>query len=204
MPKIVDHEARRGLIAAAFADVARRDGIAAASVRTVAAEAGLSPGALRHYFDSHAGLVRFVAEHLTSGVAVRVQDRMALVEVTDRADPVEISGVLEEIVPLDERRRAEFDVWHAMAVGARSDPALAALSEDSWRSIRRVCRWVVERTEVSTSDAEAAVVDLHALVDGLALQLSLYPALVTPEEARSVLRRRVGSLADTTPRSRPR
>mgnify|MGYP001506362784 CR=1 FL=1 len=65
MPKIVDHEERRRLIADAFATVVRRDGVAGASVRAVAAEAGISPGAMRHYFDTQTGLLRFVAQDLT-------------------------------------------------------------------------------------------------------------------------------------------
>ena len=48
MPKIVDHETRREEIAEALWRVVRRDGVRAASVRTIAAEAGWSPGAVRY------------------------------------------------------------------------------------------------------------------------------------------------------------
>ncbi len=55
MPKIVDHDARREEIAQALWRVVRRDGIRAASVRTVAAEAGWSAGAVRYYFPDQDG-----------------------------------------------------------------------------------------------------------------------------------------------------
>ena len=71
MPKLVDHEERRRLIAQATWRVISRDGVRAASVRTVAAEAGLSTGALRHYFDDHASLLLFAARHSLELMAAR-------------------------------------------------------------------------------------------------------------------------------------
>ena len=46
MPKVVDHEERRRELAHAVWRVIRRQGVDRASVRTVALEAGWSPGAL--------------------------------------------------------------------------------------------------------------------------------------------------------------
>ena len=48
MPKVVDHAARREQLAAALWRVVVRDGVEAASLRRVAAEAGWSVGSLRH------------------------------------------------------------------------------------------------------------------------------------------------------------
>ena len=54
MPRVVDHAVRRQELAEALWRVVRRDGVHEVSVRTVADEAGTSPGALRHYFGEHA------------------------------------------------------------------------------------------------------------------------------------------------------
>ncbi len=62
MPKIVDHDARREEIAQALWRVVRRDGIRAASVRTIAAEAGWSAGAVRYYFPDQDGLLSFAMD----------------------------------------------------------------------------------------------------------------------------------------------
>src|ERR687893_149557 len=56
MPKQVDHDARREELAAALWHVVTREGIEAASIRRVAAEANCSTGSLRHYYDAHASL----------------------------------------------------------------------------------------------------------------------------------------------------
>ncbi|MDQ1250665.1 MAG: hypothetical protein QG597_5044, partial [Actinomycetota bacterium] len=50
MPKIVDHEARRREIVEAMWRIVQREGFAAVSVRSVAAEAGLSKASISHYF----------------------------------------------------------------------------------------------------------------------------------------------------------
>ncbi|GAA3610283.1 TetR/AcrR family transcriptional regulator [Marihabitans asiaticum] len=190
MPKIVDHDQRRADIATAFATVARRDGVAAASVRTVAAEAGLSPGALRHYFDSQAGLVLFVAERLIGTAERRTRAAIAAAE-----GPEGRLQALEQLLPLDDARRAEFDVWHAVVVGARGDARLAALNETSWQGIDRVCRWVLTETGVDAPRLDAETARLHVLTDGLALHLSLNPDRMTPALARAVLRDHVAALA---------
>ena len=62
MPKVVDVEARREELAAAAARVIARSGIASASMREVAAEAGWTTGTLVHYFRNKRELLRFTLE----------------------------------------------------------------------------------------------------------------------------------------------
>lgn len=50
MPKIVDHENQKEIIAGAAWKVIQNNGIENATVRKIAQESGLSPGALRHLF----------------------------------------------------------------------------------------------------------------------------------------------------------
>jgi len=73
MPKIVDHAARREEIAEALWRVVRRDGIRAASVRTIAAEAGWSAGAVRYYFPDQDGLLSFAMDLVSRRVTERVE-----------------------------------------------------------------------------------------------------------------------------------
>ncbi len=184
MPKIVDHDERRRSIADAYAIVVRRDGMAAASVRTVAAEAGLSAGAMRHYFDSQTGLVRFVAEDLTRRLTARI-DELAAKDV----DPVLL---LEELIPLDAQRRADFDVWLALVVSGLQNPELADISAQAHAGIRRVCHRVLAAYGVRRSEDRAR--RLHAFVDGISLHLSLYPDDTSVVAARRSLREQVRAL----------
>ena len=102
MPKIVDHDARRAEIVAAVWRVIERSGMDGATVRSVAAEAGVSPGSLRYYFSDQGELVLFAAEAMTQRVVHRLE-----AHPTDGDGLVRAIRVLEEMLPLDEDRRAE-------------------------------------------------------------------------------------------------
>ena len=71
MPKIVDHEVRRRELAEAVWRVIVRDGVGDVSIRSVAAEAGWSSGALRHYFSTRAELLAFLHTYLNDPTDVR-------------------------------------------------------------------------------------------------------------------------------------
>ena len=189
MPKVVDHQERRADIVDALWRVVRRDGIAATSVRTVADEAGLSAGALRHYFTTQSELLAVAVRSMADGVGVRVERRMGAWQAEPGALGSEerldrLVGVLEEVVPLGARRRAEFEVWLEMVMLARTSPDLQELAVEAHRGLRRVCGYVV--AAVSQAPPYPARLhrdplvrrrtdELHALVDGLSLHLALYP-----------------------------
>jgi AcrR family transcriptional regulator len=63
LPKVVDHEQKRKLIAESAWRINESKGIEHASIRAVAANAGLSPGALRHYFSTQDELLLFIVDY---------------------------------------------------------------------------------------------------------------------------------------------
>lgn len=79
MPKIIDERARREAIAEAVWAIASRDGLDGATVRAVAAECGLSTGAIQHSFPSQATLQQFAMELIVE----RVTERLAETGTTD-------------------------------------------------------------------------------------------------------------------------
>jgi len=74
MPKIVDHDSRRGRFAEAAIRLIARDGLEGLTMRAVAAEAGLSYGSLFHYFDSKDELLMHAVRHVTAMQTKRVND----------------------------------------------------------------------------------------------------------------------------------
>ena len=186
MPKTVDHEERRRLIARATWQVISRDGLRGATVRTVAAEARLSPGALRHYFDDHASLLLFAAQHSVELIGGRIVEQLA----STSAAPIEVvQGCLEQLLPLDAQRTAETAVYFGLVDLARLEPEHRDFRESSFRTARRLYRRLVDwlggglpptpddlQTLESTDDAplpdarlEARSRMLQLLVDGLAV-----------------------------------
>ena len=179
MPKQVDHDARREALAGALWRVVTRDGIEAASVRRVAAEAGWSTGSLRHYFQTQPELLAFAMEL----VVQRVSDRVGA--ISGEGSPREIAArVLHEVLPMDAERRAEMQVWLAFTMRSLVDPELRELRETAHQALRGLCRTAAE---LLGARDEAAPERLHAFVDGLALHAVLDPATTTPERQRELL-----------------
>jgi AcrR family transcriptional regulator len=194
VPKVVDHEQRRRELAHAVWRVIRRDGVDHASVRTVADEAGWSPGALRHYFGTQSELLAFAMRL----VVERIEARVAALDRA--AEPREaVEQVLHELVPLDAERRAENEVWLAFTARALIDPQLRAQHNEVHDALHQACRSTLETLAAdSLGDANSASAlqaeRLHALIDGLAVHTALRPDLMPPDTIVAVLRLHLDAL----------
>ncbi len=184
MPKIVDHDERRSSLIEATWRVIAREGIASATTRGIAREAGCSSGVLGHYFADKAELMAsaMLAAHA---------------EVHARLDP-ELTGLASvrqymlECLPLDERRRflavVEVSFW-GQAVGNTRLVELYADEVQGFRGTLRV-RLVQahEQGELRPDvDVEAVVHELHVLNDGLSLQAALNPESATAEQQTALV-----------------
>ncbi|OLT15330.1 hypothetical protein BJF80_10755 [Serinicoccus sp. CUA-874] len=205
MPKVVDHEQRRRQIADAMWRVIAREGMAAASARSVAAEGAWSLGAVRYYFTSQDELLRFAIDQMIEGVTARVRHQWR----TGSPGEERCRRVLEELLPFDERRTGEVRVWLAALVQSQVDPSLTDLCQAGWRGTRLVCRGVVAEVRgedrlfaqvVADPDPplppklEKAAELLHTVVDGLTLQASTIPDAVDEREVRRQLSRYVSAV----------
>ncbi len=134
VPKIVDHEARRGEIALAVRRLVAREGLAGATVRAVADESGWSMGAVRYYFASQDQLLVFAVESMMEQVTARVlriRERMP-------AGPDRAAALIEQLLPRDAERRAECTVWLAALARARHDPTMDELRHRAWAGERHL------------------------------------------------------------------
>lgn len=197
MPKIVDHDVRREEIAEALWRVVRRDGIRAASVRTVAAEAGWSAGAVRYYFPDQDGLLSFAMDLVTR----RVTERISALD--PKGNPTTVAlRYLEEALPLDAERRAEFDVWMSFMAQAQAESGAGALREHVDKvhdGLRHLCESLLQALSTAGAlreslDLRREVERLHAFVDGLALHAVIQPGRTTPARVRQLVRHHIETL----------
>jgi AcrR family transcriptional regulator len=194
MPKLVDHEQRRRELGEAVWRVIRRDGVEAASVRKVAQEAGWSAGSLRHYFSTQSELLTFAMQMVVERIEARVG------ALKPPADPrAAVEQRLHELLPLDEERRAENEVWLAFAGRALVDPELRDRHEEVDEELRRACLRALEELSGGGRlrpglDLELEAERLHGLLDGLALHTAMRPDRIFPQLIRSVLARHLDSL----------
>jgi AcrR family transcriptional regulator len=187
MPKIVDREQRRRELGHAVWRVIRRDGVDHASVRAVADEAGWSPGALRHYFATQSDLLAFAMRLVVERIEARVA---ALDRAADPRRAVE--QVLCELLPLDDERRAENEVWLAFTARALVAPELRAQHDDVHDALHQACVTALDTlaTAGHANPRTATAVQaerLHALLDGLAVHTALRPDQMRPEHIVAVI-----------------
>jgi AcrR family transcriptional regulator len=195
VPKVVDHDVRRRELADATWRVVHRGGVERATVREVAAEAGYSPGSLRYYFPAQAELIAFAME----GVAERVRERIEALEPGGDLR-VAVRRLLEQLLPLDDERRTEMEVWLAFSARALADPALRGQRDAMHKELRLFVRQCLDaladagfmRQELSR---ELETSRLHALIDGLAVHGITSPDTTTSRRMRDVLRAHLEALA---------
>jgi AcrR family transcriptional regulator len=195
MPKVVDHDARRREIVDATWRVVHRGGVERATVREVAAELGCSAGSVRHYFPAQAELIAFAMD----AVAERVRDRIGALEPTGDVR-ASVERLVEQVLPLDDERRTEMEIWIAFAARAQGDARLREQRRAMHEALRGLVRHGLDalaqaglvRSDVSL---EVETSRLHALVDGLALHGVTSPETMTPRRMRNVLRAHLAALA---------
>ncbi|MEO3788157.1 TetR/AcrR family transcriptional regulator [Actinocorallia sp. B10E7] len=187
MPRIVDHEARRRELTEALWRVVSRDGVEAVSVRAVAAEAGCSPGALRHYFPEQRDLIASAMSLVGERTTARIEALSPSGSTLDQ-----VLAYCEQIIPMDDERRFEAEVWFGFISKARHDPELQELTNGVHRDLRGFVSDLVRAMGLDQDETGR----LHALIDGLSLHLLLYPGQVTPQEVREHLRSHLSALLE--------
>ncbi|MCM3749571.1 TetR family transcriptional regulator C-terminal domain-containing protein [Paenibacillus pasadenensis] len=192
MPKIVDHNQRREELAQAAWRVIKQGGIEAATVRKVAEEAGMSLGSLRHYFETQSELIAFSMDLVSNRVTKRIRQTPLTGNI--RTDCIMLAA---QVLPLDEERRIEGEVWLAMTAKSLADPSLRILFLEVHDSLLRlfeqiVCRcWGQPYNRPLSPVAAAEARALHALIDGLAVHLLFELEGLSPETAMALVERQL-------------
>jgi AcrR family transcriptional regulator len=187
MPKSVDHEARRAELADALFAVIERDGISAATIRGVAAEAGWTRGVIGHYFDNRDDLLLFAyREGLTRALdSWRPQVGLPSLDL--------LTQWLLASMPLDRTSTLNYTIYLAFAEKAAESPglglAVATESErfdDVTRGYLTDCLAQGSLTPPLPTDKAADV--LITLVDGLSLNAFTNPRRYSKAKIRAMLR----------------
>jgi AcrR family transcriptional regulator len=201
MPKVVDPVERRQQVAEAVWRVISRDGLGRASMRQVAAEAGLSLGSLRHYFATHTELLTFSMRLVMDRGAARLRalEKLRPADGVYRTEPVYVvEMVVSSILPLDAERQLESEVWLAFVGATVSDPQLRAISDEIYDSLldmeRGMLDQLVRSGAASGLDIDLEAMRLHSLLDGLTVGAVTRPQRVTVERIRAIVRRHLLSL----------
>ncbi|WP_210649854.1 TetR/AcrR family transcriptional regulator [Nocardioides sp. SYSU D00065] len=197
MPRLIDHDERRQHLALAVWRVIAREGVGAVSVRTVAAEAGVSAGSLRHVLPTKSELLAAAMRLTIDRATARFIGAAQGVATVERA--VEW---LSELLPLDEERRVEMEIQLALTAESAAHPGLRGIRDEGTAGLREACRSVLvdgahEGVFPDFADLERETTRLHVLLDGLAFHLVGGSTVTTPEVAIDLLRSHLEQLRDS-------
>ena len=177
-------DVRRQALVAAAETVLARDGVAGTSVRSICAEAGVSPGLLRHYFEGVDALI--AAAYEAVGQRIDAALEAAVTEAGDAPRARITAYLTASFAPpvLDPQLLA---TWIAFWSLVKTNPAIGAIHAASYAAYRQRLEGLL--TDCGARETRLAAVALTAVVDGLWLELCLDATAFKPAEAASIAER---------------
>ena len=167
MPKIVDRVERRAAIAAAAADAIAEEGIEAVTMKGIAARAGVTTGAVTHYFNDKDEVILaallFVDAAMRSRLDVALERGQSLVDA------------LLATLPNDPASRRDWRVWRVFTDAAsRSELLMSHYRAANTAWLDTATHVVAEQIERRPDERDAQLV--VAVVDAIGDTASADPA----------------------------
>ncbi|MFN3662500.1 TetR/AcrR family transcriptional regulator [Yoonia sp.] len=192
-------EARRAALIDATLDCIAEGGPQAATVRAIAVKAGVTPGLIKHYFDTKEELVAAAHETLMT----RLTEASAAALDDPPADPVaRLAGFVANAVtpPVVDPRAVA--LWAASMQLVPRDAAMRAVHERTYLAFRnRLEAMIVDALRAMDQPCDPATtrslaIAGNALLDGLWIEASVLPDQFATGEMRSLAIRAFGRLLD--------
>jgi TetR/AcrR family transcriptional regulator, transcriptional repressor of bet genes len=186
-------EKRREALISAAQDLVAEGGSRAATVRAIAARAGVTPGLIRHYFASKEDLsqaaYRALMDQMTQDSGHLLDDAPS--DATARL-AMFVAGSLRPPV-VDGKSVA---LWAGFIHQVRSDPALLAVHEASYLRFRDVLQGLISDLARTADPAmlRRDAIACNAVIDGLWLEGSLVPCSFASGEVELIGLTSVGAI----------
>ncbi|KQP97617.1 MULTISPECIES: TetR/AcrR family transcriptional regulator [unclassified Rathayibacter] len=154
------------------------------SIRTVAAEAGVSVGAVQHHFPTKQALL--------TGAMARVEERFRLrmrarLEHEPSAE-VRLRAFCDEIACVADADLADAVVWTAFAARAGTDPEIRAIHSAGWTHTEGVVLALMHAAHPAAAFGPDDAALLLAVLDGIAVaRAAEEPARMTSARARVLI-----------------
>ncbi|MGP3683633.1 TetR/AcrR family transcriptional regulator [Streptomyces sp. IBSNAI002] len=199
MPRQVDHEGRRRLVAEAVCRLADERGLEGVTLRDVAARADVSMGAVQRCFRTKEEMLVFALGHIGERIGERVRAR--LVGSPAQSAATALGHAATEISLLRDEHRAEARVWLAFVAQAAVSEVLAKTLKENYAALEDAFTGLVAE---AGADAEGDVPldprlearTLLALADGLTAHVLV--GHLTPQAAGEVLHAHLAHLWERT------
>lgn len=190
-------DARRKELIEATARVLARDGATGASVRTIAVEAGVSPGLVNHYF---AGVEALIAATYAM-IGEQVSTALAAAVASAGDDPrARLTAYVTASFAPPIADRALLATWIAFW-SLTTKPQIATQHDAIYARYRDDLEALLGEAGIPAADRRLTAIAITALVDGLWLELCLSPDSFTADEARGLAERQLATYFDRSANS---
>lgn len=167
-------DVRRQALIDATLDAVADLGLAGANVREVAARASVTPGLIRHYFQSKDRLVEAAYSTFAAEMIGDVRRQVGEGQPAERLERLVRASCSE---PLASSRHIA--IWAAFVGAAHNDEAMARIHRDGYRSFRQLLEeiiadlWTERGTDPKTALIRRQAIAVNAIIDGIWLEVSL-------------------------------
>lgn len=163
MPKVVDHGARRIAIAEALLRIAADGGLESVSLRSVAAEAGISMGSVQHYFDTKDEMLKFALDLQGQRRTDRITAKLTAAPAPPTPYQI-IRTCLVDVLPIEAQSRADWVAGIAFFIRSLHDPQLASTIGEGSREVIAYFTTLLEEAQLAGGLVDGADVAQESIL----------------------------------------
>jgi AcrR family transcriptional regulator len=186
-------ETRRDQLMSAAIDIVAEQGLQAATVRQIAARAGVTQGLIRHYFASKEELTR--EAYLTFMTRMTDANADAAAEPDNDAERRLANFVAAALRP-PVMSPQQVSVWSAFLARARHEPDLGQIHVETYLAYRNRLQDMIAAlpSHADPALARRAAIALNGMIDGLWLEGSYAASTFAPDELAEIILDAAGKL----------
>ena len=199
-----DEDTRRHALIAATLALVAEGGAQAATVRAIAQKAGVTPGLIRHYFQSKDHLIAAAYGHLMT----RMTADSAAVLRTAPQDPIaRLAAFVTAALSPPVLDAEALSLWAAFLQQTQHDNAMRQTHAKTYLAFRDQLQSLIADLpgHKASQDLRRLAIACNAVIDGLWMEGCALPEAFGPQELVDLALRAVGAIlgADLTGRSGP-
>lgn len=192
-------ERRRDSLIWATLDLVADGGPGSATVRAIAAKAGVSQGLIRHYFVSKDDLTRAAYHALMTKMT---DDNLAVLEATPAQPEVRLAAFIAGSLRAPSVDARAMGLWAGFMTEVRSDPAMRTVHEETYLRYRSLLETLIAALPtakpaggaIAPAMLRGLAIACTALVDGLWLEGCALPNGFAPDELARIGVRSIGAI----------
>jgi AcrR family transcriptional regulator len=186
-------EKRREQLMQAALDLIAEGGPQAATVREIAARAGVTPGLIRHYFQTKEALTRAAYRHLMDGMTAQSAEELTSSPAEPRARLAAFIAASMRPPVLDAQAVA---LWAGFLHDIQRDPEMREVHRASYLHYRDTLEALIGALprERSTAGLRQDAIACNALIDGLWMEGSILTDTFTPDHLTEIALRSCGAI----------